>query len=133
MNPRIESMLEEEYKRTLQEVSAAQAGSDEAKWKLQKLAELHKQLMEETQADHKSWLETRKLELDEKEANLKEKQAEEGKVWTCVKVVLDGVAVVLPIAASWVWMRRGLRFEETGTFTSRTGQWLGNHLRLFKK
>lgn len=133
MNPTIESMLKEEYKRTLQEVSAAQAGSDDAKWKLQKLTELHKQLMEETQAGHKCFIESHKLDLEEREAKLKEKQAEEGKVWTCIKVVLDGVAVVLPIAASWIWMARGLRFEQTGTFTSRTGQWLDNHRRLFKK
>lgn len=133
MNLEIENMLEEEYKRTLQEVSTVQAGSDEAKWKLQKLSELHKQLMEETQTGHKCFLETRKLDIEEKEAKLKEKQAEEGKVWTCIKLVLEGAAIVLPITASWIWMARGLRFEQTGTFTSRSGQWLGNHLRLFKK
>ena len=49
MNETMKRMLEEEYQKTLEEVSQATAGSDEAKWRLQKLTELHKQMMEEIQ------------------------------------------------------------------------------------
>lgn len=133
MNETMKRMLEEEYRKTLEEVSQATAGSDEAKWRLQKLTELHKQMMEEIQIENKCYVETQKLSLDTQEAAMKEEQAKENRIFTIVKVVIDGIAIVLPIWASWTWMARGLQFEKTGTFTSRTGNWMSNHLRLFKK
>lgn len=133
MNETMKRMLEEEYRKTLEEVSQATAGSDEAKWRLQKLTELHKQIMEEIQIENKCYVETQKLSLDTQEAAMKEEQAKENRILTIVKIVIDGIAIVLPIWASWTWMARGLQFEKTGTFTSRTGNWMSNHLRLFKK
>jgi hypothetical protein len=49
-----------------------------------------------------------------------------------VKYSLEFVGIMLPIIASWVWMGRGLRFEETGSYTSKTRQWLSGFLK-FKK
>lgn len=133
MNLTMKKMLDEEYERTLAEVSQAKTGSDEAKWALQKLAELHKQMAEDRMNDNKCRVEMQKVALEEREALLKEQQAKEGKLLTVVKIVIDGMAIVLPVWASWIWMSRGLQFEKTGTFTSRTGNWMSNHLRLFKK
>ena len=133
MNLTTKRMLDEEYERTLTEVSQAKTGSDEAKWALQKLAELHKQMTEDKMNDNKCCVEMQKVALEERETLFKEQQAKEGKLLNVVKIVIDGVAIVLPIWASWIWMSRGLQFEKTGTFTSRTGNWMSNHLRLFKK
>ena len=133
MNLTTKRMLDEEYERTLTEISQAKTGSDEAKWALQKLAELHKQMTEDKMNDNKCCVEMQKVALEEREALLKEQQAKEGKLLTVVKIVIDGMAIVLPVWASWIWMSRGLQFEKTGTFTSRTGNWMSNHLRLFKK
>lgn len=133
MNLTMKKMLDEEYERTLAEVSQAKTGSDEAKWALQKLAELHKQMAEDRMNDNKCCVEMQKVALEERETLLKEQQAKEGKLLTVVKIVIDGIAIVLPVWASWIWMSRGLQFEKTGTFTSRTGNWMSNHLRLFKK
>lgn len=133
MTQTIKELLEEEYQKTMKEVSLAQIGTDEAKWALQKLTELHKQIMDETNTDNKSFMDMQKLSLEEKEVALKEEQAKKDKVLSIIKIAVDGVAIVLPIWASWTWMARGLQFEKTGTFTSRTGSWMSNHLRLFKK
>lgn len=133
MNLTMKRMLEEEYERTLAEVSQAKTGSDEAKWALQKLAEFHKQMAEDRMNDNKCCVEMQKVALEERETLFKEQQAKEGKLLNVIKIVIDGVAIVLPIWASWIWMSRGLQFEKTGTFTSRTGNWMSNHLRLFKK
>ena len=133
MNLTMKRMLEEEYERTLAEVSQAKTGSDEAKWALQKLAEFHKQMAEDRMNDNKCCVEMQKVALEERETLFKEQQAKEGKLLNVVKIVIDGVAIVLPVWASWIWMSRGLQFEKTGTFTSRTGNWMSNHLRLFKK
>jgi len=133
MNTTIKRMLEEEYKKTLEEVSTATTGSDDVKWKLQKLTELHKQMMEEDLTANKCYVESQKLGIEMRETEMKEQQAKEGKIWTIIKLVIDGTAIALPVWASWIWMDRGLQFEKTGTFTTRTGNWLSNHLRLFKK
>lgn len=50
-----------------------------------------------------------------------------------IKNVLEIVGIALPITISSYWMAKGMRFEETGTFVSRTGQWVSQHLRLFRK
>ena len=123
---KIVEMLDREYESNLQAVSQATTGSEEAKWQLQKLSELYKQRLGAEQAGSELDLRTQELEL-------KRTQVEEGKKDRIVKIVLEGIAVLIPASVSCFWMAKGLKFEETGTFTSRTGQWLGNHLRLFKK
>lgn len=52
--------------------------------------------------------------------NLKERQIREQIKDRCVKVGLEAVSVILPLMFYGVWMKRGFRFEETGTFTSAT-------------
>lgn len=133
MNLTRKRMLDEEYERTLESVSRAATGTEEAKWGLQKLTELHKQMMDEELTEHKCAVEYEKLENERKEIDMKAQQAKEGKALTIAKLVIDGAAIVLPVWASWVWMGRGLQFEKTGTFTTRTGNWLGGNLRVFKK
>lgn len=122
----IRKMLDNEYTETLQAISEAQTGSDEAKWELQKLTELHKQRMNEEQTERDSYVQFEELEL-------KKKQAKDGKFDRITKVVLDGAAIAVPCVVSSYWMGKGLKFEETGSFTSRVGNWVSGHLRLFKK
>lgn len=119
-------MLDREYESTLQAVSMSQAGSEEAKWQLQKLSELHKQRMNEKQTTGDSLMRAEELRI-------KEEQLKDGKKDRIVRYVLDGAAILVPITVSSFWMAKGLKFEETGSFTSRTGQWLSSHLRLFKR
>lgn len=126
LDANIRKMLDDEYTETLKAVSEAQAGSDEAKWELQKLTELHKQRMNEEQTERDSYVQFEELEL-------KKKQAKDGKFDRITKVALDGAAIVVPCVVSSYWMGKGLKFEETGSFTSRVGNWVSGHLRLFKK
>lgn len=122
----IRKMLDDEYTETLQAISEARTGSEEAKWELQKLTELHKQRMNEEQTERDSYVQFEELEL-------KKKQAKDGKFDRITKVALDGAAIVVPCVVSSYWMGKGLKFEETGSFTSRVGNWVSGHLRLFKK
>lgn len=133
MNMTIATMLDEEYERTLEAVSQAQTGGEEAKWQLQKLGELHKQRMNEAKLLDEGILQNEELRLKKREAAMKEEQMKESKKDRVIKIVLDGAAILVPVAVSSYWMAKGLKFEQNGTFTSRTGQWLSNHLRLFKK
>lgn len=122
----MKDMLDRVYEDTLQAVADARTGSEEAKWQLQKLAELHKQRMGVKQAEDESYVHYEELRM-------KDEQLKDGKKDRIIKIVLDGVGILVPVAVSSYWMAKGLTFEEKGTFTSRTGQWLSSHLRLFKK
>lgn len=129
----IQTKLDREYEETLKAVSLATTGSDEAKWQLQKLNELHKQRMSEMEANQKAAQRNDDLYYKGKELAMKEAQMEDGKKDRIIKIVLDSAAILIPVTVSSFWMAKGLKFEENGTFTSRTGQWLSSHLRLFKK
>lgn len=118
----ISKMLDSEYERTLCEVSLAKSATEEAKWELMKLSELHKQRMNEMKA-----------QTEMTEAELKVRQLKESKKDRIIRIVTDGAAILIPTCVSSYWMAKGLEFESKGTFTSRTHQWLSNHLRLFKK
>lgn len=133
MNATIAMMLDEEYEKTLEAVSQAQTGSEEAKWQLQKLGELHKQRMNEAKLLDDGILQDEELKLKKREASMKEEQMKESKKDRIIKIMLDGAAILVPVTVSSYWMAKGLKFEQNGTFTSRTGQWLSSHLRLFKK
>lgn len=133
MNATIAMMLDEEYEKTLEAVSQARTGSEEAKWQLQKLCELHKQRMNEAKLLDDGVLQDEELKLKKREASMKEEQMKESKKDRIIKIVLDGAAILVPVTVSSYWMAKGLKFEQNGTFTSRTGQWLSSHLRLFKK
>lgn len=82
----------------------------------------HQEAMDELESDHRA-----------RELKLKEDQLKEQKVDRIVNVATTAITVGVPITASWIWMKRGLKFEETGTFTSRTGNWITNSLKLFGK
>lgn len=122
----MKKMLDQAYADTLQAVAEARTSSEEAKWQLQKLSELHKQRMNEKQSDDESYVRFEELRI-------KEEQQKDGKKDRIIKIVLDGAGIIVPVAVSSYWMAKGLTFEEKGTFTSRTGQWLSSHLRLFRK
>ncbi len=127
MNERtMAAMLDEECRETLEAVSQSRVQTEEAAWQLKKLAQLNELRMNE-----------RKLEMDEtyreREAHMKERQIEDSKKDRIVGYILTGAGIILPLGASCYWMAKGMQFEESGSFTSRAGQWVSNHLRLFKK
>lgn len=129
----IQAMLDEEYERTLQLVSSAKPGSEEAKWALQKLSELHKQRIAEKKASDESYLLVEELTLKQADVTLKKEQLAESRKDRWFRVVLDGAVFLGSTAVSCYWMAKGLKFEETGAFTSKAGQWLNGHLRLFRR
>lgn len=122
----IGTMLDREYQNTLEAVSRATTGTEEAKWNLQKLSELHKQRMNEKQASNEAYFHYEELRM-------KKQQQKEGKTDRVIKVVLETSAILVPVLASAFWMAMGLRFEETGSITSRVPSWVSTHMRLFKR
>ena len=129
---------------------------DEKKSKaIQHLADLHKLRIDEikakTDADEKRLRRAMDSKQHRAELTLKERQAdgdeaaraneEQFKQHQLNDQVLDryvkiGVAtaeLVLPLVFYGVWMKRGLKFEETGTFTSQTFKNLFNRFKPTRK
>lgn len=126
-------LLEEEYRRTLEEVSKAQTMTEEAKWNLTKLRELHDQMMKNDAHD----VELRKLAIEEHkadfDADMKETQAKSDKRLAILGHGLQAVSIIVPACTASRWMRKMLEFERTGTITTRSPGMLSTMMRLFKK
>jgi len=159
MENMIAELLDKEITRTLEDISTAKTGSEEAKAALLKLEKLHGQRMAELEADRsnrelvdnsyirtlendmkkteldnrlkmsESELEIKRAELEQKELELEE--AKRSRRW---RTVLDILGIGVPIAASGWWMYNGLKFEEEGKiYSSRTAQWVSGITRMFSK
>lgn len=122
----IEKLLEQEYRRTLEGLVNATSETDTATWELKKLSELGKQyqLISQTNAEVAS---------KKEETVLKTKQAKESRFEKWATVIINSAAVLVPAVLSSYWMGKGLHFEETGAFTSKTGNWISGITRLFRK
>lgn len=59
-------------------------------------------------------------ELKKQELNLNAKKDIELRSDRIIKVLVDGATILVPIIFYNVWMSKGFKFEETGTFTSTT-------------
>lgn len=49
-----------------------------------------------------------------------------------IKILIDGATIIVPIIFYNVWMNKGFRFEETGTYTSNTFKNLFNRFKPTK-
>lgn len=144
MDEKIGSGLEKEILRVEEELKKLTPGTEE----YAKVADMLKLL-------HQTRLEGVKVELDfddrrsqhqiangradedlrirEHEARLREDQFEDQKKERWIKVVIAGLELFVPIVFYSVWMKKGLKFESTGTFTSGTFRNLWSRFRPFAK
>ena len=91
-------------------------------------ADLRKRELDQKESQFAAEKKLREEELEQKMAEIKGSKADR---W--INILLTVFSVGVPLGVSSYWMAKGMKFEETGTYTSRTGQWLSQHLRLFKK
>ena len=159
METTIKALFEAEIEKTLEEIAQAKTGSDASLKALDKLNKLHQQYVKESEIAAKNLELTGRelynsMELDQKRAEAEGKlkqaldelafkkeelalksdelqEAKRGRRW---RTLLDILGISVPVIASGYWMKRGLEFESEGKlYSSRTGQWLAQHLRLFGK
>ena len=159
-NNEIRELLDDEIRKTLTVVATtSDMNSDKFKAAMGKLRQLHDERTKELEAALKEQqrkdsefakmqeIDQKSAELDMKvrqmadeirlrEAELAAKNAEleEQKKGRRVRTVLDILGITVPVGVSSYWMWKGMKFEEDGKiYTSRTGRWLSEHLRLFGK
>ena len=151
----IKSLLDEVIEAEIAYVGSLSPEDEKKSKAIQHLADLHKLRIDEikakTDADEKRLRRAMDSKQHRAELTLKERQAdgdeaaraneEQFKQHQLNDQVIDryvkiGVAtaeLVLPLVFYGVWMKRGLKFEETGTFTSQTFKNLFNRFKPTRK
>ena len=151
----IKSLLDEVIEAEIAYVGSLSPEDEKKSKAIQHLADLHKLRIDEikakTDADEKRLRRAMDSKQHRAELTLKDRQAdgdeaaraneEQFKQHQLNDQVLDryvkiGVAtaeLVLPLVFYGVWMKRGLKFEETGTFTSQTFKNLFNRFKPTRK
>jgi len=125
----IKSLLEEEIKSEIQDLSNLQLGSKEKSAAIEDLAKLYKLNLDHTKAQ---WDLNEKYDNRDDEVQLKKDQLAEQVKDRYFRLGVEAAGIILPLIFYAVWMKRGFKFEENGTFTSTTFRGLFNRFRPTK-
>ena len=132
----IKKLLDDAIETEINNLNSA-SDADKKSEVIKNLAALHKLRIEEikteTEIEERSERRIMDKENHENDASFKEIQLHENTLDRYVKVGIAAAELVLPLMFYGVWMRRGLRFEETGTFTSQTFKNLFNRFKPTRK
>ncbi len=126
MDEEIRRLLGEEIKTEIQKLSSLESGSKEKSTAIEDLATLYRLRIEETKNE---------LDFDEKydsrasDQLLKKEQLDEQVKDRYFRLGVEAASILLPMIFYAVWMRRGFKFEETGTYTSTTFRGLFNRFK----
>ena len=127
MENTIEGLLDDVIKSELEKVKDSTMSPEEKRTMVEYLVKLNSIQTERKEVKRKETeLELKHLELEDKievqtdDKAYKEVVAKREMLQTFVKGGIEVFGVVAPIMFYSAWMKRGLRFEETGTYTSQT-------------
>lgn len=130
MDEEIRKLLEEEIKAEIRDLSTLEPGSKEKSTAIEDLAKLYKLRIEETKNE---WDFSEKYDAREGDKQLKKDQLEEQVKDRYFRFGVEVASIILPLIFYAAWMKRGFKFEETGTYTSTTFRSLFNRFKPTKK
>lgn len=126
----IKDLLGEEIKTEIRDLSTLEPGSKEKSTAIDDLAKLYRLRIEETKNE---WDVNEKYDTRESDNILKKDQLEEQIKDRYFRLGLEAAGIILPMIFYAAWMKRGFRFEETGTYTSTTFRGLFNRFKPTNK
>ena len=112
MNDQIKELLEAEVQASIYDLGTLPVGSKERTAAVEDLVKIYNLMIDD-------------------EAELKEKQEQAKDRY--FKLGIEAGSIILPMIFYAVWMRKGFKFEETGTFTSTTFRGLFSRFKPTKK
>ena len=155
MGENIKELLNEEMAAEIQALSSLGSGSEEKSKAIEDLAKLYRLRIEETKSEldaedkrSRRTLESeasvreneiKKSQLDEQiKADVQDEQYKRSQLDEQVKdryfrLGIAAAELLIPLMFYGIWMRKGFKFEETGTYTSTTFRGLFNRFRPTKK
>lgn len=110
-------LLNEEIEKEISKLEYLEDGTPEKATAIEQINKLYRLRIDESKVENDFKLGNKKVASDEYVA-LEEKESRKWTDW--IRIGLDGLSVVAPLVFYGVWMKRGFKFEETGTFTSDT-------------
>ena len=140
MNEEIRRLMDEEITKEINDLSSLQAGSKEKSTAIDDLTKLYKLKIEETKNEwdanekyEKRIMESEQADynakLHEREEELKKEQTADQLKERYFRLGIEVAGIILPLAFYAAWMKRGFKFEETGTYTSTTFRGLFNRFK----
>lgn len=124
------SLLEEEIKAEIKRLGSLESGSQEHTAAVDSLTKLYKLKLEEDKNTYERLdkIENREIDQESKTAQMAESVKDR-----YFRFGMAAAELVLPLMFYGVWMRRGFKFEQDGTFTSQTFRGLFSRFRPTKK
>lgn len=133
MDEEIKNLLGEEIKREIENLSTLEPGSKEKSAAIEDLSTLYRLKIEEGK-NELTYMEKydqgiiSDRDYEEKKAQLVEETRDR-----YFRLGIAAAEIILPLVFYATWMKRGLKFEETGTYTSTTFRGLFNRFKPTKK
>ena len=124
------SLLEEEIKAEIKRLGSLESGSQEHATAVDSLTKLYKLKLEEDKNTYERLdkIENREIDQESKTAQMAESVKDR-----YFRFGMAAAELVLPLMFYGVWMKRGFKFEQDGTFTSQTFRGLFSRFRPTKK
>ena len=133
----IRDLLNEEIGKEIQALSSLDSGSKEKSTAIDDLTKLYKLRIEESknywEYDEKYNRRVMEDEASAREEEMKRTQLSEQIKDRYFKLGIAAAELMIPLMFYGIWMKRGFKFEETGTYTSTTFRGLFNRFRPTKK
>lgn len=133
----IKELLSWEIAAQIQALSEMDSGSKEKSMAIDDLTKLYKLRIEENKsvwdADEKYNRRVMDDESNTKDCDFKERQITEQVKDRYFRIGIAAAELLIPLMCYGIWMNKGFKFEETGTFTSSTFKGLINRFRPTKK
>ena len=147
MGENIKELLNEEIAAEIQAISSLDSGSEKKSKAIEDLAKLYRLRIEESKRSRRTLEseasirehEIKQSQLDEQikadvqDEQFKSCQLNEQMKDRYFKVGIAAAELLIPLMFYGIWMRKGFKFEETGTYTSTTFRGLFNRFRPTKK
>ena len=137
MNDEIMELLGEEIKSQIESLSSLETGSKEQSEAVDNLAKLYRLRIEDNKNnwEYSEKFDRREMEdeAQNRDEQFKKNQLEEQVKDRYLRFGVNIAEVILPLIFYASWMKKGFKFEETGTFTSATFRVLFNRFRPTKK
>lgn len=115
----LKEKLNKELERELGELEGLELGSDQMQKAAATIEMMHKLRMNEIGSDRDLEIKKAELEAKEKELALETKKAKDAKVIAFVGTGVTLGTFAIKLVNDNLWMAKGFKFEETGTFCSK--------------
>lgn len=115
----LKEKFDKELERELGELEGLELGSDQMQKAAATIEMMHKLRMNEVNSDRDLEVKKAELEAKEKELALETKKAKDTKVIAFVGTGVTLGTFAIKLVNDNLWMAKGFKFEETGTFCSK--------------